>query len=224
METRPLRELINTEEPAWPDILRWVHEAKNHVEVLPVDRARGESVLLALQVTTRSPMGAIALESGGFVVDHGWLRILGAGHPRLAGDLAGWNGLEPRGEKAWVPHVMIVAYDVIGGFYAINGGGLAGPRLNAFYFAPGSLRWEDLGRGYSDLLHFLFDGDLSGFYADARWPGWQEEVASLSGDRGISIWPPPSAMGPSFGERSRAQVPIRELWGVQQEIAKSLGA
>ena len=53
----------------------------------------GADVLVALQVTTRSPMGAIAFETGGLLFDHGWLRLLGSGSMRLEGDLARWNGL-----------------------------------------------------------------------------------------------------------------------------------
>ena len=68
---RPLRELINTEEPAWPDVQQWIANAKNQVEVLPVNSADRESALLALQVTTRSPMGAIVYETGGLLIDHG---------------------------------------------------------------------------------------------------------------------------------------------------------
>jgi len=38
-----------------------------------------KSALVAVQVTTRSPMGAIIYETGGILVDHGWIRILGSG-------------------------------------------------------------------------------------------------------------------------------------------------
>lgn len=48
-----------------------LRNAKNPVEVLPVNGADRESALLALQVTTRSPMGAIVYETGGLLIDHG---------------------------------------------------------------------------------------------------------------------------------------------------------
>ena len=34
-------------------------------------------MLSRLQVTARSMMGALALSSGGMLVDHGWVRLLG---------------------------------------------------------------------------------------------------------------------------------------------------
>ena len=80
---RPLSELIDTEDPAWPEVQEWIAGATNPVEVLPVDRANRDSALLAIQVTTRSPMGAIVYETGGLLIDHGWVRILVSGHSGL---------------------------------------------------------------------------------------------------------------------------------------------
>jgi len=57
----------------------WLREAANPVEVLPPVEANRKSALVATQVTTRSPMGAIIYETGGILVDHGWIRILGSG-------------------------------------------------------------------------------------------------------------------------------------------------
>lgn len=53
---RSLDELINTEEPSWADVQQWIANAKNPVEVIPVNGADRESALMALQVTTRSPI------------------------------------------------------------------------------------------------------------------------------------------------------------------------
>jgi hypothetical protein len=89
---RPLADLLSPE-PAWPQVQSWVQGATRPVVVLPSERARAEDALVALQVTTRSPMGALALETGGLAVDGGWLRILGGGGPLMRGDLASWNGL-----------------------------------------------------------------------------------------------------------------------------------
>ncbi len=75
---RSLDELIDLQDPGWPLVQEWIAKASNPVEVLPADRARAEATLVELQVTTRSPMGAIALETGGLLVDSGWLRILGS--------------------------------------------------------------------------------------------------------------------------------------------------
>src|SRR5262249_12270888 len=81
---RTLSEPIDRKEPAWPLVQEWIGDASVPVEVLPADAAAGDAALYATQVTTRSPMGAIAHEAAGIFIDNGWLRVLGAGkHPRF---------------------------------------------------------------------------------------------------------------------------------------------
>jgi hypothetical protein len=217
---RPVAELIDTRDPAWPLVKEWVAAAKNSVEILPAQRADGERTLHALQVTTRSPMGAIALASGGILVDHGWLRILGGGCARMTGSLASWNGLDgkPRDEP---PPFLIVAHDVIGGFFAINGGGLPGKPGNVHYFAPDTLDWQDTGKGYTDFLRWAFLGDLEKFYGDHRWKGWEKDVATLHGDQGFSLYPPLWSREAKQGT-TRKPASMKELWGVQMEMRQKL--
>jgi len=84
MQLRSLQELIDRKDPAWPLVQAWVAEATNSVEILPPpDGGTRERALLAAQVATHSPMGAIIYESSGVLVDDGWSRLLGAGRPRL---------------------------------------------------------------------------------------------------------------------------------------------
>ena len=52
---------------------------ENPYEILPRDENHAARQLLDLQVTTRSPMGAIRYGCGGILIDHGRLRILGSG-------------------------------------------------------------------------------------------------------------------------------------------------
>lgn len=68
---KTLDELIDAQEPGWPAVQRWLAKARRPVEVLDVPPARAKGVLLALQVATRSPMGAIAFQTGGLL---GWQR------------------------------------------------------------------------------------------------------------------------------------------------------
>ena len=80
---RTLAELLDSDDPAWPRVKDWIGKAKNHVEVLPPSEPDRSRALEEAQVTVRSPMGAIVYETGGILIDRGWLRILGSGHPRL---------------------------------------------------------------------------------------------------------------------------------------------
>src|SRR5258707_6347690 len=122
---KPIEQLINREQPGWPLVQQWLSEASNPVEVLPApDDAARKQALVETQVTTRSPMGAVIYETGGILVDHGWLRILGSGHPRLPRSLPGWNRPRSYAGSGVPPPFLLVADDVAGGFFAIDGGGL----------------------------------------------------------------------------------------------------
>lgn len=54
---KDVHELINWQDPAWPLVQDWIQAAKGPVQVLPVARENRDAALVALQVTTRSPLG-----------------------------------------------------------------------------------------------------------------------------------------------------------------------
>lgn len=177
-------------ESAWPTVQGWISEASNSVEVLPPDDARKEQALRDTQVTVRSPMGAIVYHTGGLLVDRGWLRFLGSGNSKLLRSLPHWNRGRSTDEVGKSHGFWLVADDVVGGFFALNGGAFPGPTGEVFYFAPDTLCWEPLsGLGYSDLLIWSFSSKLGRFYESMRWPGWESEVPGLSGDQAFSFYP-----------------------------------
>ena len=211
---RPLSELIDTDDPAWPEVQEWIAGATNAVEVLPVNEANRDSALLAIQVTTRSPMGAIVYETGGILIDHGWLRILGSGHSRLPRSLASWNEGRTMFGDGQAPGYLLVADDVLGGFFAINGGSL-GPQMGSvFYFAPDTVEWECLDFSYSQFVYWCLQGDVAGFYESLRWPGWEQEISNLGGDQAISVYPFLFTKGEPIAERHRGVVPISEMFSL----------
>ena len=211
---RPLGELIDTEDPAWPEVQEWIAGATNAVEVLPVNEANRDAALLAIQVTTRSPMGAIVYETGGLLIDHGWLRILGSGHSRLPRSLASWNEGRTMFGDGQPPGYLLVADDVLGGFFAINGGSLGEEMGSVFYFAPDTADWECLDFSYSQFIFWCLQGDVAGFYENLRWPGWEQEISTLGGDQAISIFPFLFTKGPPIVERHRGVVPISQMFSL----------
>lgn len=93
------------------------------------------------------------------------------------------------------------------------------------YFAPDSLRWEALGAGHSAWLAWLAwlaSGALDDFYADLRWPGWQDEVRALNSDQGLSIFPPlwSAEARQDISATSRRAVPMAELLGVARDSCR----
>lgn len=220
---RPISQLIEHLEPAWPAVKEAIDTAPTFVTVLPVDRAQAERVLVRLQVTTRSVLGALAYETGGILVDGGWLRILGGGAAGLP-DLATANAIVDMPPPLAIPGALIVAHDVVGGRFAVNDDAFAGRPGEVHYFAPDSLRWEPLGVGHSDFVLWSMSGALERFYEPFRWSGWQAEMTSTRLDQGVQLWPPPwTAEGKDVDDVSRRVVPWHELPSQYDDAARQRG-
>ncbi len=123
---KSIYELIDIEDSGIKVVNEMVAGAEHCVEILPPSKDRVE-VLESLQVSTRSVLGAIAYETGGILIDNGWIRFFGSGHERLSRNLTDWNRSA---------HYLLVSNDVVGGFFAINGGGLGADVGNIYYWSP----------------------------------------------------------------------------------------
>jgi hypothetical protein len=201
---RPLNELINTKEPGW-------------------DSVRAATTLYQTQVTTRSPMGAIIYETGGLLIDHGWIRILGSGSERLNRSIIDWNKNKSFKEVGEPMPFLLIADDILGGFFAINSRGISSNGIGkVFYFAPDALEWEETEMSYSDFLIFCFTGDLKKFYEGYQWTNWEKDIENMDGDKGMSIIP---FLWTKEGKQnidtsSKQTVPLQELWDLYFDMQK----
>lgn len=221
---KSLEELIDLVDTGWPLVLEWIRKASNKIDILPRDITKAEEALHTVQISTRSPMGAILYETGGLLIDNGWVRVLGSGSARLNRSMPEWNKSKTFGEDGEVVPYYLVADDVIGGFFAINGGALGSDIGNVYYLAQDNLEWESMSCSYSEFLTFLFSGDLAKFYEGFRWQGWQSDVENLSGDRGIMFLPPLFTKEGKDIERSfKKDVPLDELFNLAFEYRRQLG-
>jgi hypothetical protein len=187
---------------AWPLVKRWIDHAGNEVTMLPADAKGGARVLKTLEITERSVLGALAVHTGGLVIDHGWLRVHGG--PALLD----WHERIDDG--------LVVGHDVVAGFYAVdrNDGEVR-------YLAPDTLEWEGTEMGHAAWVHWALTGEIGAFYENLRWPGWEEESAELAPDVGLTVYPPPfTREGRVIADAKRGPTPMTELWGVQQEYVR----
>jgi len=214
MVRKTLDELVNRDEPAINLIHDWVESAENRCEILPPSDAN-EEVLLEIQVTTRSPLGALAYETGGVLVDHGWIRFLGSGHPKLKRTLPVWNRRRMDG-------LYLVADDVVGGFFAINGGALGEDLNNIYYWPPDRLEWEPLEIGFTELFCWSLTSKLSDFYRELRWPDWKSDLATLSGDFCFSFYPFLWTKEGSIAGSDRRPVPVAEAFDLKVDFVRQL--
>lgn len=64
---------------------------------------------------------------------------------------------------------------------------------------------------------------LGDFYANLRWPGWQDEIAALRLDQGLAVYPPLfTAEGRNINDASRRPVPFAELLAMHAHVADQL--
>ncbi|ULQ55202.1 DUF2625 domain-containing protein [Flavihumibacter rivuli] len=221
---RSLDLLIDTLEPAWPIVNQWIDSASNYIEVLPANPANARTALFNAQVTTRSPMGTIVFRTGGILIDSGWIRILGSGHPKLPRCLPDWNRGKAFKEYGEPPPFLLIADDAIGGFFLLNGGGLGNDPGKIYYFSPDNLNYEPLDLTYTEFLDFCFNGNLDEFYRGLRWPQWKEDLRLLNGDSVFSFYPFLwTKEGKDITKSVRKVVPVEEQFQFNLDMRKQLG-
>jgi hypothetical protein len=213
-------QLADVDDPAWPGLYERIAAAPG-ARALPISRPQGLQTLEALQVTARSILGALALNCGAIIADHGWFRLLGGGGDGLP-DLATANQVSPATNPA-PPPFLLVGYDVMGGRFAIDGGGLGVASGEVCYFGPDTLTWDGLGGGHSDFVEAVVSGAMGATFADLRWSTWQRDVEAVALDHGFSTYPPPfSEQGRDVNRVSRRPVPLHELFAFYDEAASQL--
>jgi len=171
-------------------------------------------------VTIHSTLGAVAYNCGALLVDHGWLRVLGAGTDALPGVHAS-TLKDPTNDREF--QGMVVGYDVVGGRFAIHGGGLDDvPLGEVVYWAPDSLDWMPLGFGHQGFLEFVLSEGLADFVRDLRWAAWEPLTETIGLDQGVFIYPPLFTNEGSNGNPTRNPVPLSELIAITEDWARQL--
>ncbi|WP_051288966.1 DUF2625 family protein [Mycobacterium sp. URHD0025] len=216
-QRRGLDELDLAESTVWAQIEQWAQQGTNRV--LPITATEGQAQLLNLQMTTLSTQGAVTLNCGGILADHGWLKLFGGGTadmPALADLISGIEGIGGAG---------LCGIDVLGGVFAINWGAFPGEHHLLWYWAPDALDWEPCGDWkHVDLLYAALTGQMDKFYADLRWPGWQDDVAALAVDQGYTLTPDPYTVeGRDKSQVRKGVVPMAEICRVMQMLTRPGG-
>ncbi len=222
---RPLDSLINKEEPAWPVIKGWIDSATNKVQVLPVDTAKAKTALYDTQVTTRSPMGAVIYETGGILVDNGWIRILGSGHAEAQPLRAGLERgkIVPRDRGKALVH-LLVADDAIGGFFAINGGKFGFNQGNVYFILRritcNGKTWRSTTPTSSCSASAA---TCKGSVKAGAGKAGEKDVPKLSADKSF-LFTPALWVRPERAEEQRARkaIPVEEQYKVMMDMRKQL--
>jgi hypothetical protein len=230
---RDISELVDVPEPSWPWLTDDFASSFTGYVMLDPDPDRCRATLHQLQVTARSPLGAITLNTGGILVHDGWVRVYGGsgGGPTGLPSMAEVNGFPETVEEGWQPPAgLIVAHDVLGGVYALNGiapeeHGRPGSPGGVVYFSPVTLTWQDMEMGHSQWLGWLLDGGAANHYHEVLWPTWRAEVAELGPRDGISVYPFlwSEEAQENMAATTRKPVPLNEILGIHASSAEQLG-
>ncbi|WGH92884.1 DUF2625 family protein [Auritidibacter ignavus] len=200
----------------WPAIDELLSEHSERVHRVEADPARARQVLNELGVSEVSHMGALLTHTAGLLIDGGWLRILGSGNDELP-DLTVWT---PRHNGR--PLYMTIAVDVIGGIYAIDGGGLGISTGYICYFDPVRLNWGPLAPDYAGFLNWVFSSGYEELYEDLRWEDHLQQVRTLDMTQGIRFDPPlHQSEGVDINTLQRETVELEDLWATEFVAARS---
>ena len=221
---RRLDELLNITDPGWPFVQKMIDSAKNKIEVLPCDTNKAKLALYQTQVSSRSPMGAIIYNTGGMLIDGGWIRILGSGSKIINRTLPDWNKGKSYKNFGEIPGYYLIADDAVGGFFAVNNGFLGKATGKVFYLSPDRLIWESLDMTYTDFLYFCFSDNLNNFYENLRWPNWKKDIAKLEGDKVFNFYPYLwTKEGKDINKNKRKIIPVDEQFQFNMQSRKQLG-
>jgi hypothetical protein len=223
---RTVEELIDINEPGWKIVSEWINTAKNKVEILKADSSKAIDALYKTQVSTRSPMGSIIYNTGGILIDNGWIRILGSGNQKLNRTLPDWNKGKSFNEYGEQSKFLLIADDVIGGFFILNGGEFGADLGKIYYLSPDSLEYEPLGINYSEFLQFCFNTNLEDFYQNKRWKDWENEVSILDGNKMFSfypyLWSKEAKAIKDINKIKRKEIPVEEQYFFNLELRERL--
>ncbi len=140
---------------------------------------------------------------GGIIIDN-WIRLYGCGQLNVIEKNKKYN-------KNDVVDI-ILGEDVIGGLFALKDGII-------YYFAPDTLRWENLNIYYANYIDWLINSkdNVKKFYELYRWDNWKDDVSSISLDKGISFYPPLFTKY-NINERSKKIISMDETIGMNLGI------
>lgn len=178
----------------------------------------GIKSLDVLQVTSKSVLGSIILNTSGIVIDN-WIRILGHGSNINRGILS-YNSIGENGVAMKVDKMLIVADDVVGGLFALNAGKFSEGIGEVWYFAPDTLEWESLEMQYSEFIAWLAQGNVDEFYSTVRWSTWKEDCKNVKFNEAILIYPFLWSNEIQLEKADKKIVPVVELLEINQEYSK----
>lgn len=198
-------EIIMEENNLWSQLKGIVEQTSKKVEVRDF-KGIFLNECIELGINPESLLGVIVSKTSGIVVDD-WLRVLGEGISKYNKETTEvTNGM------------LVVAFDVAGGLFALNVGRFEEAQSAVWYFAPDTLEWESLDVSYTGFINWVLTGDTDGFYSSMRWENWEADCSKISFENVMHIYPFLWAKECNINTASKKIVPFNELFDLNLEF------
>lgn len=208
----------NIDNNLWQEINNMFINSNRQLVLNSDELENGIKSLDVLQVTSKSALGSIILNTSGIVIDN-WIRILGH-DSNINRGVVSYNLIGENGVATQVDKMLIVADDVIGGLFALNAGKFTEVIGDVWYFTPDTLEWESLEMQYSEFITWIAHGNIDEFYSTLRWSTWKEECKNVKFNEAILIYPFLWSNEKQLEKVDKIIVPVEELLKINQEYSK----
>lgn len=187
-------------------LLAVLNSADSSIEILPLSEERAAVCAESFGMDCSTLMGAAALTTGGIVADK-WVRIYGSGELDFA----------QKNEELTSFGKLLIGEDITGGLFGVErSGGIS-------YFAPDTLRWEELGMSMESLIGFIASEEkLSVFYKALGFEHRQRLTERLTLSQGLMFAPP--IWAERNVKRSVRLVDMTKLFALEKELSEQFFA
>lgn len=153
------------------------------------------------------------LEHFSYITVNGYLKILGNDSEN------GFIYCNELFSKCYNPNRCLIAYDILGGLFAINI-----EKLNSIeYFTPDTLEWEDLEVDYQEFLYWVTTNRLDTFYQELIVPDLLTLDLSLEKNEVVLTYPFIWSMEYTPSGAVRKIVPFKELLEMNADFYRQFG-
>ena len=187
------------------EILEEFEESPNDIKFLKFNKKITDSI-------ERPQELKFILEYFSYITVNGYLKILGNDSEN------GFSYCNELFSKCYNSSRCLIAYDILGGLFAINI-----EKLNAIdYFAPDTLEWEDLEIDYKDFLYWVTTNQLDTFYQELIVPDLFTLDLSLQSNEVILTYPFIWSMEYTPSDAVRKIIPFKELLEMNADFYRQL--
>ena len=188
------------------EILEKFDESSNDIKFLEFNKKITDSIEIPQELK-------FILEHFSYITINGYLKILGNDSEN------GFSYCNELFSKCYNSNRCLIAYDILGGLFAINI-----EKLNSIeYFAPDTLEWEDLEIDYQEFLYWVTTNRLDTFYQELIVPDLLTLDLSLEKNEVVLTYPFIWSMEYTPSGAVRKIVPFKELLEMNADFYRQFG-